>query len=201
MRIAIFMRSVGYVRNFEWVIRRLATSGHVILLYFDQEKKAADRMQESSDRVAQEHLEVLTRDHPQIKHHNFHGRLSKARTILTVAARRIRLIQDYVRYLDPEFADAHKLRERAALFLRPRVRRAVDLFGRLTWSRRLLVGLLATLDRLIPPRADVIEFYKKTRPTLVMVTPLFDYGSSQVDYFKGSGLASDYAHRGRTSLR
>ena len=186
MRIAIFMRNVGYVRNFEWVIRRLASAGHVVLLYFDHEKKAVDRMQESSDKVAQEHLEVLTRDHPKIKHHNFHGALSKPRTIFNVAARRIRLIQDYARYLDPEFVDAHKLRERAALFLRPSVRRIVDFFGKLTLSRRLMVGVLATLDRLIPPRADVIEFYKKTRPKLVMVTPLFGHGSSQVDYFKAA---------------
>ncbi len=186
MRIAFFLRNVGHVRNFEWIIRRLAENGHVILLYFDHEKKAVDRMQESSDKVVQDHLAVMIRDHPKIKYHNFNGALSKPRTIFTVASRRIRMIQDYIRYLDPEFVNAHKLRERAALFVRPSVRRIVDVFGRTSFTRSIMVRVLATLDRLIPPRADVIEFLKKTRPKLILVTPLFGHGSSQVEYFKAA---------------
>lgn len=184
MRIAFFMRNVGYIRNFEWVVRKLAKNGHSVLIYFDHEKKAVDRMQESSDKVAEEHMAILQADHPKVKYANLRGAFSKPRTIYTVAARRIRLILDYVRYLDPEFTDAHKLRERAAIFLRPRVRRRVDFFGRWRWSKSAMIWVLATLDGLIPPRRDVVEFLRNARPKLVMVTPLFGHGSSQVDYFK-----------------
>lgn len=186
MRIAFFMRNVGYIRNFEWVVRRLAANGHVILIYFDHEKKAVDRMQESSDKVAEEHMAVLIKEYPKIKYANLKGVFSKPRTIYAVAARRIRFILDYVRYLEPEFADAHKLRERAAVFLKPRVRKTVDFFGRWRWSKALMTGTLSTLERLVPPRSDVVDFLKKTHPKLVMVTPLFGHGSSQVDYFKAS---------------
>ncbi len=119
MRIVFFMRNVGYLRNFEWVIRRMAENGHSIRLLFDHEKKADDRMQQSSDKVAQEHLEVLKADHPKIGDRLLNGAYTKPRSILSIAARRIRLMQDYIRYLDPEFVNAHMLRERAALFLRP----------------------------------------------------------------------------------
>lgn len=184
MRIAFFMRNVGYIRNFEWVVRKLAQNGHSILIYFDHEKKAVDRMQESSDKVAEEHMAVLQRDHPKIKYANLRGAYAKPKAVTHVAARRIRLILDYIRYLDPEFVEAHKLRERAALFLRPGVRRLVDRIGRWRWSRAMMTGFLRTLDRLIPPRQDVMDFLEKSKPKLVMVTPLFGHGSSQVDYFK-----------------
>jgi len=184
MRIAFFMRNVGYIRNFEWVVRRLAQNGHSVLIYFDHEKKPVDRMMESSDKVAAEHMAVIQAEYPKVKYANLKGVFSKPRTVHSVAARRIRFILDYVRYLDPEFADAHKLRERAAVFLRPKVRKLVDFFGRWRWSKALMIGTLATLERLIPPRRDVVEFLERSRPKLVMVTPLFGHGSSQVDYFK-----------------
>jgi hypothetical protein len=185
MRIVFIMRNVGYLRNFEWVIRRLAERGHSIRLLFDHEKRADDRMQESSDKVAQAHLDVLVQDHPKIGHRLLNGVYTKPRTLQSIAARRLRLIQDYLRYLDPEFANAHKLRERAALFLRPRTRRIVDVVGRWRWSKALAVRFLSTLDSLIPPRDDVVDLIKrKVKADLLMVTPLFGHGSAQVDYFK-----------------
>lgn len=187
MRIVFFMRNVGYLRNFEWVIRRLAENGHSIRLLFDHEKKADDRMQQSSDKVAQEHLAVLERDHPKIGDRLLNNTYTKPRSILSISARRIRLMQDYIRYLEPEFVNAHKLRDRAGLFLRPSVRRVVDAIGRRRWSRNMMVKFLATLDALIPPRSDVKDLLKrKVKADMVMVTPLFGHGSAQVEYFKAA---------------
>ncbi len=187
MRIVFFMRNVGHLRNFEWVIRSLAGKGHSIRLLFDHEKKADDRMQESSDRAAQAHLEVLVADHPNIRHRLTNGTYTKPKSILSISARRLRMMQDYIRYLDPEFAEAHKLRERAALFVRPGVRRVIDAIGRRRWSRTVMVKFLSMLDALIPPRADVKDLLRrKLKADLVMVTPLFGHGSAQVEYFKAA---------------
>lgn len=186
MRIAFIMRSVGYLRNYEWAIRRLAAKGHVILLYSDREKKAVDRMQESSDKAAQDHLEVMMREVPRVKYHSLHNAYSKPISLLTVASRRIRLIQDFARYFDPQFDDASKLRDRAGSFMKPSTRRLIATLAKPAWSRRLMMGTLGRLEALIPPRADVVAFLERTKPDLLLVAPLLGHGSSQVDYFKAA---------------
>ena len=185
IRIVFFLRSVGHLRNFEWVVRRLAERGHFVRLCFDRIKVTEAFEQQGSDRAAQEQLEILMNEHPKlIKYRQFDKTHFKPNNLLSVAARRLQLMLDYLRYLDPPFVNAHPLRARAGRYLRLSVRQVIQMIGRWTWSRSMMTGLLASLRWLIPPRGYVVNLVRREAADLVMVTPLFGFGEGQVDYIK-----------------
>jgi hypothetical protein len=179
MRIIFFMRNIGYIRNFEWALRRLADNQHEITVVIDRRKM------ESSEQAVYVHLDALTSRYSNI---GFEELLRKARDsdLRVIATRYIRLAQDYLHYLNPEFADAPKLRQRCAHFLNPRFRWVVDRLGASRRFRRALSRFLRWLDDLIPAPEYISDFLAAKRPDLVLVTPLLDFGSHQPDYFKAA---------------
>ena len=189
LRIAFFLRSVGHIRNFEWVIRRMAERGHFVRLCFDRVKVDERLEQQSADVAAQRQLEILISDHPKlIKVREFDKTHLKPNNMASVAARRLQIVLEYLRYLDPPYANAPALRARAGRYLRPSVRRVADLVGRRRWSKSATTGLLALFHRLIPPRGYVVNLVRREGADLVMVTPLFGFGEGQVDYFKACSI-------------
>ena len=97
----------------------------------------------------------------------------------------IRLLLDYLRFFEPAFEQATALRNRAGKRL-PRVhRRAANLISRGgRFSRASAAAVLSWIERVIPPNADVEAFIRWHQPDLVLVTPLIELGSQQVDYVK-----------------
>ena len=96
----------------------------------------------------------------------------------------VRLLLDYVRFFDPVFAHASALRARAEKRV-PRVYRAgIRLVSRNRASRRTLSAVLRVLERVIPPHRAIEAFVRKHDPDLLLVTPLIELGSQQVDYVK-----------------
>lgn len=187
MRIVFVMRNVGYFRNFEWVVRRLAERGHIVRVCFDRIKIDKNRRQDPADIAAQKQLEQVIHDHPKlVKARQFEKMHLKPDSLRSIAGRRIQLILDYLRYHNPLFVDSAKLRERAGRHLEPRQRARVDAIGRRGWSRFLATRTLSWLHRLIPAREYVREFLRKEQPDLLVVTPLVGFGEGQVEYFKAA---------------
>ena len=103
-------------------------------------------------------------------------------------ARTVRGAMDYVRYLHPRFAEAPALRERLARKGLPRPLRGID--ARLgvypeTTVRRV-TRVLAALERGVPVSRAVARFLDQHRPDLVLVSPLVDVASDQVDVVRAA---------------
>lgn len=97
----------------------------------------------------------------------------------------VRLLLDYLRFFDPAFARAGALRSRAEKRV-PRVyRRIVAAVSRGGGAARAAVAdLLRGIERTIPPSPAIEAFIRSQQPDLLLVTPLIELGSQQVDYVK-----------------
>ena len=171
MKLVFIARHFSYFRLFESAIAGLAERGHDILL-------AADREEALGGRQLVERLAEL---YPNIRIGTAPGRHTGAWSEL---ARRIRLGLDYLRFLDPRYASTPHLRRRAE-DRAPRivVRVAAARLLRSLGVRRLLAGLLRLLELGVPvaPRSE--EFLRIQAPDLLLITPLVDLGSPQLDHF------------------
>jgi hypothetical protein len=98
----------------------------------------------------------------------------------------VRLLSDYLRFFEPEFREAVSLRARVEKRL-PRVYVAlVRAFG---WSRpvrALLAWVLRGFERVVPTATGIEAFLREQDPDLLLVTPLIELGSQQVDYVKAA---------------
>jgi hypothetical protein len=99
----------------------------------------------------------------------------------------VRLLLDYLRFFDPAFAGAASLQARAAKRL-PRIYRSIVAWAAAAGApgRSVLAGVLRLLERVIPVPEAIDEFLRAHRPDLLLVTPLVELGSQQVDYVKSS---------------
>lgn len=174
MKILFFMRSTVYVRNFESTLRQLAQRGHQV--------HVAGEMHDVLDPT--DLMGRLCRQNPGITHSAPPAPTAKHWSQLGIELRKA---SDALRYLQPEYRNARKLRARAELtmpvFLAPRVcRRLVGHSG----SRSVFRRVLRACDRAVPPDAAVSAFIRSCRPDLVLVTPLVEPGSPQSDYLRAA---------------
>jgi hypothetical protein len=154
------MRHSGALRNFASTVEELARRGHRVHLTFMMQDKLRD------ERL----LNELTTAWPTITH--AFGEASR-RPWLRLA-RKIRSAADYARYRAPEYVAATALHDRAAAKVSPAVQRLVRLpLVRTPFGLRLLTGLLIAREA----------------PDLVLVTPLIELGSDQVEYVKAARAA------------
>jgi hypothetical protein len=104
-------------------------------------------------------------------------------------ARGLRLGLDYLRYLEP-FYDTAPLRRVRAHDRTPRLLLALThppLLGGAMWRSVYGAGL-HWLDAVVPPPASIVDFVREHRPDAVLVTPLVDLGSQQIDYVRAARL-------------
>jgi hypothetical protein len=97
----------------------------------------------------------------------------------------VRLLLDYLRFFDPVFAHASALRARAEKRV-PRVYRGLvrRIGGSGARVRSAAAAVLSGIERVIPPNATIETFVREQRPDVLLVTPLIELGSQQVDYVK-----------------
>ena len=98
----------------------------------------------------------------------------------------VRLLVDYLRFFEPAFAEATRLRGRAAKRLPRLLARLARLVGARAPTRRAAVAALQACEALIPASPAIEAFIRKQRPDLLLVTPLIELGSQQVDYVKAA---------------
>jgi hypothetical protein len=202
-RVLFVMLHPGFVRYYDGAIRGLAADGHDVHVAFELsrtklgEDVTAQRLSTWSNRIT---CGVAPTRAESVK--LFLARADRTATRSGGAVRpwrspevkaeaweslvtTVRLLQDYLRYFEPVFAGTPALRARAAKRL-PRlylpIVRAVARTGSMgrACARRILSGI----ERLARPPAAIEAFIREQRPDILLVTPLVELGSQQVDYIK-----------------
>jgi hypothetical protein len=175
MRILFSMRHPGVLRNFASTLEALAERNHHIHLVFGQLDAERD------DRL----LDDLTRRHPTITCDEVQRKTSW-RLWLGVG-RVARTSVDYFRYLTPEYDGIVSLKERARAKVIAPVRWVLE---RRVWRRpaahRRLTRALLAIERAVPIDRAVFDLVARERPDVLLVAPLVDIGSDQVDYVKAA---------------
>jgi len=171
MRILFVLHYPGYLRYFDSVIQELVHRGHSIELVFDAPHKQA------------EGLSALKTMGNKVK---VQGQLPAIDERWRPVARDLRRISDYVRYLDPQFQEAHYLRARVA----DRLPESIRVLRNVQTThpavvRRALQGLKA-LESGVPSDPGMEQLLTKLRPDVVIVSPLLTVGSAQVDLVRSA---------------
>jgi hypothetical protein len=173
--ILFIARHFTYFRNFDSVITRLAADGHRVHLAADREEALGGR--ELVDRLAAQYPNVSVGFTP-VREHGRYTRLARA----------LRVGLDYLRYSDPRYASMPKIRQRAY----DRTPAFVLALAKLP-LRAVVTRLLELLEEAVPRHAGVDAFVAEHRPDLLLVTPLIELGSPQLDYVRaarGLGIRS-----------
>src|ERR1041385_2840002 len=170
MKILFSATHFGFLRNFQSTIRVLAERGHELHV-----------LAERSDTIAgQKMADFLSAGHPGLRFE----RLPTSRHRLWYAlGMALRASLDYWRYLDPRWDHSPKLRRRAEEQA-PRVAVAMTSLARSASGRRVLHGIVRTLERALPPPPEVREAFDRINPDLFVVTPLLYFGSQQVNHVR-----------------
>jgi hypothetical protein len=167
MKILFFARHYSYLRLFESAVTELARRGHQLHLSADREESMGGRRM----------VERLAEQYPNITLGTTPGRAPGA---WAEFARRLRLGIDYLRYLDPRYSETPHLRSRA----RDRAPRSVVAIGERLGpgGRETFARVLRTLERGIPPSSELERYIANQHPDVVLVTPLIELGSPQMDH-------------------
>jgi len=181
VRILWIMRSPVFVRNFDAVLRELARRGDIVHVAFEGDK-AGQPEQHSLIADLASSYETITAGTAPVP--------SGPRAVLRS---RLRSTADYLRYLEPEYVDAHALRARArgqGLWgigaLAPVLRRSVSV-------RRALGRGLTRLAATGGPPPRITRDLRHCGADVLLVSPLTHFGSPQPDYLRAArrlGLSS-----------
>ncbi|MBI4263007.1 MAG: hypothetical protein HY657_01405 [Acidobacteria bacterium] len=176
MKLVFFARHWSYLRNFESAIEELAARGHHVHLAADVEEALGGR----------EMIERLVARYPaQLSMGSAPGRAHGAWPEL---AQRIRHSLDYLRFLGPRYGSTTpQLLARA----RDRAPRSMLALMRLRpfrteKGRAAAASVFHALERGLPRRRDLERFIADQRPDAVLITPLVDLGSRQLDHLRAA---------------
>ena len=172
MKILFLGRHYSYFRNFESVLRGLAERGHAIHLAVERDETLGGLSM----------VQALASEFPSITYGEAPGR---ADDDWSWVVNRLRLGLDYLRYQHPVFNSARKLRDRS----RDRTPGAFVTLGRAVrtaggWSRRLASAVVRGMERSVPEDPAIRAYLEGQRPDIVLLTPLVDLGSSQIEYLR-----------------
>lgn len=174
LRILCAFSSPEYLRFYDSTMRMLADRGHHVTVAINSplERKPA-------------RLDLIDDDRIVVA-----GVLPKRQDVWTPLARAVRGVLDYVLYLHPRYRETPALRTRMRrrtlpMFLRP--------LGRIRSMRpsRLarVVRLLQTVERAVPVSTKVRLFLERERPDAVLLSPLVEIASDQVDTVRAARAA------------
>jgi hypothetical protein len=177
LKVLFVMRTAGFVRNFEHVLRELAARGHEVTVAVEQPPKRDQRFESVFADLAAAGIahEVAP---------------NRAKQAVPMAVTQVRLALDYLRFLDPSLVDKAALRNRAAnaapstvvsLLKRPRIREGP--------GRRGIEWTLRALDATVPPSREHEQFLAERQPDVVLVTPLVELGAPQTDLVRAARAA------------
>jgi hypothetical protein len=166
LKILFIARHYSYLRLFESAVAELAARGHEIVLAADREEALGGRQM----------VERIAAAYPNVRLTEAPGRHAGAWSEL---ARQIRLGLDYLRFLDSRYADAPHLRRRA----RDRAPQLIVRLAEGSLGPVPVARVLRWLERGLPGANQSEQFLRAERPDVVLITPLVDIGSPQLDHF------------------
>ena len=172
MRILFVARHFTYFRNYDSALRALARAGHQLHLAVEKDDVLGGRL--AVNALAQEHRSITLGDVP-----------ARHETDRADVVRRIRHGIDYLRYLDPFYDGTPLLRARARNRTPLGLVRLAEATGSRAW-RRWLARVLDRVDRAVPPPAVIIDYLREQRPDVLLITPLVDLGSQQIDFLRAA---------------
>lgn len=180
MKFLLVAKQKKNVDSFRSTILRLLKSGHEVTLAIEERDPERDRklLEEFASPAFGLQTPPSTR--------------SDAWRMTAPLARRVR---DWIQYLGPEYAGAHKLRQRTMDKLRIALGAHAASMG-----NGLIPGfgpeqvfrvksLLARIEESIPSDPLYEEFVSRPRPDAVLVTPGIHFGSAQADFIKSARSA------------
>ena len=169
MTVLFVARHFTYFRNFESVVAALADRGHRVHLAADREEALGGR--ELVNRLAARFPGRVTVGFAPILHWGRYRRLSGA----------LRLGLDYLRYSDERYETTPKIRARAY----ERTPFFVLALAKLPF-RGLVTRALERLEQAVPRQKCVDEFVTGLEPDVMLITPLIELGSPQLDYVRAA---------------
>lgn len=170
MKILFMARHFGCLRNYERAIFRLAERGHRLHLVAQTDDilnglPMVTRWASEQPAITCERLPDIEED-PSAEF-----------------KRRLRLMGDYLRYLEPAYAGTPKLEERARLRTpRPVLTLASLPGGRSRLVRHAAGALIRAAERAVPRPGYIDAYIRSQRPDVALFTPLVGLGSEEQDY-------------------
>jgi hypothetical protein len=174
VKILFLGRHYTYFRNFESVLHQLASRGHAVHLAVEHHHESFGGLQM---------VEALARQYPAVTYGQAPSR--DPESDWSWVAARLRLGFDYLRYQHPLFDDAPKLRHRAR-YRTPGLFVTLGRLARRSWVRTVMANTVRALERAVPQEPAIRQYLEAERPDVVLVTPLLDLGSSQIDYVRAA---------------
>ncbi len=93
----------------------------------------------------------------------------------------IRRSIDLLRYFEPRYLGADKLRARAQQEAPPRARHLIRLAGPIPGAPRAIRRMLEAVERCLEPPAGMTSFLEEHAPDVLLITPLIGFGTPQAD--------------------
>ena len=171
MNVLFIARHFTYFKNFDSVIDALARDGHRLHLAADRDDGHALGGRALVEGLAAKYPGRVTVGDTPIREWGRYRRVSSA----------LRLGLDYLRYSDPRFAEMPKIRQRA----HDRTPAFILALARLP-MRRLVTRVLEAIEEAVPRQKGVDAFVAQHRPDLLLITPLIELGSPQLDYLRAA---------------
>jgi len=176
VRVLFFMRAVNYDRLFEGLLCELLERGHEVHAAFDVAKRGRKGDSALLDALGVRYPGFTAGLVPPRRHPEWADLASDLRHSL-----------DWLRFLEPGYEDATGLRARAEHRAPLAVRRLAHARGAAPGvSPRRLGAALAAAERRLPLDRSVTDFIAARAPDLVLITPLVELGSRQIDYVRGA---------------
>jgi hypothetical protein len=160
-------------RNFESVVHALAERGHHVHLMADETERFG----------GQALVERLAAQYPNV---TWGWTPSPADEPWFAFAQKVRLALDYVRYLDPRYADAPKLRLRNIERAPRIVRWLTSRVGGVLVGHRPIARTLKWLERMMPRSQVIEEYLAGQRPDVVLLASLTFSRSLQIEQLKAA---------------
>ena len=174
LRLLFVLGSPEYLRYYDSTMRLLSERGHTVRVAVNAlgEKKEA-------------RLDLV--DAPRIE---IAGVVPERSGFWSPLARAGRGTVDFIRYLHPDFSHAASLRARMKRKVLPWFLQWLDHLPTLSPPAvARAVGVLKAIERAVPVSAEVRAFVAAERPDVVVVSPLIDAASEQVDIVRASQAA------------
>ena len=174
LRLLFVLGGPEYIRYYDSTMKALADRGHHVMVAVNdlQERKHA-----RLEMVGDERIALL-------------GEFPPRRDRWMPLARAVRGTMDFVRYFHPRFADAPALRHRMYRKVLPPLLRPLDRIHSMSErSLARLIRLLQAWERAIPISPVVREYLEARRPDAVIVSPLIDAASDQMDVARAAQAA------------
>jgi len=173
LRILFVMASPEYLRYYDSTIRLLIERGHRLIIGVNQQRDVKQaRLEELGDVTGD--VEIV-------------GVIPKRSDLWGQLGKGLRGVVDFTRFLHPRYRYAPALRARMKRKVLPHAFKFLDWIPSLgSVGVQVTLAGLAWLERAIPSSRELEGFIASHDPDLVLVSPLIDAASDQVDLIKSA---------------